>query len=348
MLFSLCTGYYKNNNYREAVKYYYLLSSQFPSSPYAVKARKDIIDSNYKFAIELLEQKEYHKSYKQLDKIVKGYSLSSSMKELVGDYMSENLYNIGLAYYKAEEYYLATEVFDFLIKHFSKSKKYKDARFYLEESYFRDGKRQSERQAYSNAIKVFKVLLTRFPNGKYTLEARSELNKINIKGISTKENTLNSLESLIDKGNSINNPYSNEDVYSLFKMLNKEKAKNPEYLQRKVFPLYYKKYVNLENISILKYERLSKKGFLTPKARKLIDGFLDRKAKDKEYKNFEYAIYSNTPNGKLIVVMSSNSFFKIDFSKGIRIVSIRGRIFKFELKNNEIIIYIFLSTLKQD
>lgn len=339
--------FYNDKQYENSKEYFSLLILYFPDTLYQIDSEKKLIESSFHIGIKYLNEKNYHKSLSEFQKIKKNYSLSFSNTNKANNYIAENLYNIGLKHLGDKEYYYSIIQLNTLINDYPKSSWAEKAKPYLEESYFMDGKNQFDRNANHNALKIFKEMLVKFPDGKYSSSAKEYISKINANIKTPADKTIKSVtkeKSFEDKGNNPKEPYNNQDLKELFNYLNSEMEKNPEYLNRKIFPIYKNKYVHLVNLDISNHKRIDDSK-INPKIKRFIDSFFsDKKSKNKSH-NFQYLVYSLSI-GNIAIYVNENDFFNLDFRKPLKPIEVRGVIYKISL-DKEIQIFIVPDFFKQ-
>lgn len=122
-------------------------------------------DDAFELATSYFKEKQYNKAIAEFERILFYHPAS--------EYVDDAQYYLGRAYFEKKDYNQAISEFDYLIKNFSTSKFIEDAYFYRAHAYLNKAPGyEKDPTELENAISLFNYFLTKFPNSKYTDQAK--------------------------------------------------------------------------------------------------------------------------------------------------------------------------------
>lgn len=335
--FELAERAFSNKDFDNSVQFAERLLKQFPKTVYEKLAREIFMQSRIEIAIRWMKKKKYRDALESLSGLESYSQGLDKLKEQTVQLIAESLYQIAEEQLENQEYFLSAENLRVLTLEYSQTSWSQKAEKILETAYFRDAQEQMRRRAYSNALEIFKEFLVRYPNTEYQKEAEKNIREIetrlNSQSSDSKTELKITTQALEKKGLDEGSPYENEEIIQLIEELSSQKKKNTEYLVQEVFPKYQGRFVDLKTMEVLSYETISKPQLLSGKTRKWMDEFLGKKEEKENsprYTDFSYQIRSKSL-GNLLLFVSREDFFRLDFSGDTPKVDVQGQISELSL-----------------
>jgi len=175
-------SYYYEKDYTLAAYYFKRFTSNFPNTALAEECAFMSAYCNYMNSPDYwLDQTSTHEALNELQSFTNTYTTSTRISECndLMDKLREKLeikdYKIARMYYRMEEYAAAIQCFNNILKDYSDSPHKEEILYYIVASfsnYARESIDERKMERYKKMLVAYNDLVSLYPNGKYSLEAK--------------------------------------------------------------------------------------------------------------------------------------------------------------------------------
>ena len=175
--------YYNQDDYMMGNYYFKRFASGYPNSPYAEECAYMAAYCNYQQSPRSnLDQTNTYGAIKELQLFINKYPKSDKVaraNELMDELrakLEKKDYDIGILYYKMDDYKASIRIFKNLVKEYPDSKHREDVLYYILKSNYKYASKSiatKRKERFTATVESFDDLATSFPNSEYLKEARS-------------------------------------------------------------------------------------------------------------------------------------------------------------------------------